>query len=269
MRWTKRLKWIRASKIIIPIALAISLVFAGFSVYAKEAEYFVIRISNDSGVNLALAMERDLSDASPKLAIPVKGKYDHATWTPDTTLKYHPDRTSTNLPDDIAQQDGEHSVWETDGRMTFYSFSFWLINTSNRAVDVDMRMNIDSITYGSNGTNIHMDDAMRVMVIEGDPGPLLSENKYLIYKKAEKTPEAEQQLTQKLRDEQGYDNNKTVSFVNDVCIFNREGEWGYPNLASGDTIRFTIVIWLEGWDAECIDPIRSESLKMSIDFTGH
>lgn len=269
MRWTKRLKWIRASKIIIPIALAISLVFAGFSIYAKEAEYFVIRVDNAEGVNLALAMERDWSDASPKLLVPVKGGYDNVTWTPDRTLKYHPDLPMDNLPNDIAQHDGEHSVWETNGRMFFFSFSFWVINKSNRATDVDMRMNIDSRTIGHNQTNAHIDDAVRVMVIEGDPGPLLSDNTYTIYKKAEKTVEAENKLTETLNEKNGYDNSKAIPFESDVCVFNREGDWGFRNLASGEALRFTIVIWLEGWDEECIDPIISETLKMSIDFTGH
>ncbi len=267
MRWIKRLKWIRASKIIIPIALAISLVFAGFSVYAKDAEYFVIRINNGDGVNLALAMERDLSDATPRLLVPVSARYEDATWTPDSEYKYHQNGYSSRLPDDIAQYDGEHSVYESKGRYAFYSFSFWLINKSNRAVDVDMRMNIDSITVGKNSENIHIDDAVRIMVIEGEP--LLSDETYMIYKKAEKTEEAEKELTDTLKREKGYDNNKTVSFASDICIFNREGDLGYKNLAVGETIRFTIVVWLEGWDAECIDPIISESLKMSIDFAGN
>ncbi|MDE6690791.1 MAG: hypothetical protein K2K04_02365 [Clostridia bacterium] len=270
MRWTKRLKWIRASKIIIPIALAISLVFAGFSVYAKEAEYFVLRVNNGDGVNLALAMKRDLSDATPRLLVPVNGGYDNVTWTPDKNRVYEPNRYGRDLPDDIAQHDGEHSIYETNGRYSFYSFSFWLINKSNRAVDVDMRMDIDSITVGKNDSDIHIDEAIRVMVIEGDnPGPRLSDNTYMIYKKAEKTEEAEKELTDTLRKVDGYDNTKTISFESDLCIFNNEGDWGIKNLVAGETKRFTIVVWLEGWDPECIDPIIGERLKMSMSFTGH
>lgn len=267
MRWTKRLKWIRASKIIIPIALAISLVFAGFTFYAHEAEYFVLRIDNDSGVNLALAMKRDLSDATPRLLVPVNGGYEDATWTPDKALKYSPNRYGKNLPDDIAQHDGEHSVYETRNRYSFYSFSFWLINKSTRACDVDMRINIDSVTLKNNKIDKHIDEAVRVMVIEGEP--LLSDGDYIIYKKAEKTKDAEDELTKTLRERDGYDNSKVVSFVSDLCVLNREGDLGYKNLREGETIRFTIVVWLEGWDPECEDPIIGESLKMSIDFTGH
>lgn len=267
MKWTKRLKWLRISKIIIPIALAISLVFAGFAVVARDAEYFVLRVANDDGVNLALTMNRDLSGQTSRLHVPINGGYEDSTWTPDKTHLYNPNGFSRDLPDDIAKYDGEHSVYETEGRMSFYSFSFWLVNNSTRAVDVDMRVNIDSIVKKESADNIHMDDAVRFMVVEDEP--LLSDNTYLIYKKAEKTKEAESELTSVLRENEGYDNSKTIPFASDICVFNREGDLGYRNLASGETIRFTIVMWLEGWDAECIDPIIGESLKMSITFTGH
>lgn len=269
MRWTKRLKWIRASKIIIPIALAISLVFAGFSVYAKEAEYFVLRVNNGDGVNLSLTMNRDLSGQTSRLRVPVSAGYEDATWTPDSSLLYNPNRFSRNLPNDIAQHDGEHSVYETRGRYSFYSFSFWLVNNSSRAVSVDMKFNIDSMTVGAyNTSDKRIDEAVRVMVIEGEP--LLSDpNSYIIYKKAEKTQEAEKELTDTLIEQEGYDNNKTYKFESDICVFNRSGDLWYPNLGEGETIRFTIVIWLEGWDAECVDPIKGDTLKMSIDFTGN
>ena len=268
MRWTKRLKWIRASKIIIPIALAISLVFAGFSVYAHEAEYFVLRINNDDGVNLALTMNRDLSEQTPSLRVPIYGGYEDATYVPDKNLKYATDNYFTNLPDDIAKYDGEHSVYERPKAYSFFSFSFWLVNNSPRSVDVDMKFNIDSMTVGAgNNSDKRIDEAVRVMIIEGEP--LLSDpNSYIIYKKAEKTEEEEKALTDRLNREYCYDNTKTVEFEEN-CVFNRAGILGYPNVREGETLRFTVVIWLEGWDAECTDDILGDNLKMSIDFTGH
>lgn len=260
----------RASKIIIPIALAISLVFAGFSVYAKEAEYFVLRVNNPDGVELALTMNRDLSGQTPSLKVPVRGGYNHATWTPDRNLLYDNRRYGSNLPDDIAKQDGEHSIWESSDRMSFFSFSFWLVNNSKRAVDVDWQMYIDSMTVGSNIQNFHIDDAVRVMVIEDEP--LLSDNTYRIYKKAEKNQENED-LLHNVYDNDGnrvggidYGTHNTYNFEED-CVFDRSGDLGIKNFEAGGTRRFTIVIWLEGWDVECVDIIRNESLKMSIDFT--
>lgn len=270
MRWIKRLKWMRASKIIIPIALAISLVFAGFSVYAREAEYFVIRINEVDGISLALAMQEDMSDQTPRLLVPIDAGYEDATWTPNADYKYDPTKTATNLPNDIAQQTGVHSLYETKRRYSFFSFSFYVINNSDRAVDIDMRINIDSLTVGSNTTDNHLDDALRVMLIEGRP--LLSDpDSYVIYKKREKTPEIEQELTNTLKEKNGYDNSATFEFESRTCVMERAGELAYKNVGVGKehALRFTIVMWLEGWDPECIDPIRGETLKMSIDFTGY
>lgn len=263
MRWTKRLKWIRASKIIIPIALAISLVFAGFSVYAREAEYFVLRVKENNGVSLALTMNRDLSEQTTFLRVPVVGGYDNATYEPDKSLLYDPDRyyNINQLPNDIAKHDGVHAVFADKERLAFFSFSFWLVNNSERAVDVDMVFNIDSMTVGNNNSDIHIDDAVRVMIVEDEP--LLSENTYVVYKKPEKNEE-----NQKLLDDNVMYRN-TVNFASDLCVFKREGDLGYKNFKPAETKRFTVVIWLEGYDAECIDAIRGDSLKMSIDFTGY
>lgn len=262
MRWKKRLKWLRISNIVIPVAFAISVIFAGFTVYAHEAEYFVLRINNDSDVKLALTMKRDLTEQTPRLNVPVNGRYEDATWEPDSSLEYNPDKYGSNLPNDIAKHDGEHSIYEYKNAITFFSFSFWLVNNSSRAVDVDMSFNIDSMTVGSNESDMHIIDAVRIMVIEGEP--LLSDKTYLIYKKPERSEENENYLNGNIK----YGTENTVSFASDICVFSREGDLGYKNLGEGETIRFTVVIWLEGWDKDCVDEIKGESLKMSIDFVG-
>lgn len=261
VKWTKRLKWLRISKIVIPIALAISLVFAGFTVYAHEADNFVLRINNDEDVKLSLTMNRDLSNQTSRLVVPVDGTYEDVTYTPRKQLLYGQKQYDDNLPDDIAKQDGVHNVYVSTKEIAFYSFSFWLVNNSDRAVDVDMRFNIDEMTTGTNKTDVHVDEAVRVMIIEDEP--LLSDNTYTVYKKAEKNED-----NQKLLDDNVKYGN-TVSFLSDMCVFDRVGLMGYTNVKKGATLRFTVVIWLEGWDAECTDEIKEETLKMSLDFIGH
>lgn len=261
MRWTKRLKWMRISRIVIPIALAISLVFAGFTVVAHEADNFVIRINNEEDVKLSLTLNRDLSEQTSRLVVPVGGYYEDVTYTPDKSLLYDSARYYDNLPDDIAKHDGIHNVYWGQNELAFYSFSFWLVNNSARAVDVDMRMNIEEITIGSNTSDMHIDQATRVMVVEGEP--LLSDGGYTIYAK----PEISEEEQTKLDNTTAY--GKTVPFVSDLCIMEREGDLGYRDFAAGETKRFTIVIWLEGNDRECWDDILTESLKMSLDFIGH
>ena len=263
MKWTKRLKWLRISKIVIPIALAISLVFAGFTVVAHKTENFVLRINNENDVILSLSLDEDYhKNQTSQLHVPVDGKYEDATYSPVKELKYNPKGYGKNLPDDIATYSGVHSVYNARGCLSFFSFSFWLINNSSRAVDVDARFNIDSMTVGTNASDKHIDEAVRVMFIEGID-PLLSDETYMVYKKEEKSEENQKHLDEHIE----YKN--IFPFESDICVFNREGDMGYRNLPAGEALRFTVVVWLEGWDKECEDEIKGESLKMSIDFQGH
>ncbi|MDE7087182.1 MAG: hypothetical protein K2O67_03215 [Clostridia bacterium] len=273
MRWTKRLKWIRASKIIIPIALAISIVFAGFTVYAHKAENFVVRINNNEDIKLALTMNRDLSGQTSRLVVPVNGRYGDETYTPNKKLLWGQQRYGRNLPDDIAKQDGEHTVYRKRNEIAFFSFSFWLVNNSKRAVDVDIIFNIDEMTISDITPGVpHIDDAVRVMFIEDEP--LLSDNSYLVYKKAEADRETDPEMPTTAEGRENWvkanaQYGNTLEFASDLCVFERREDRGLVNFAKGATKRFTVVIWLEGHDLDCIDDIRYDSLKLSLDFQGH
>lgn len=269
MRWTKRLKWIRLSKIIIPIALAISLVFAGFAVFANEAENFVIKIDDGSGISLALTYNEDLTEQTDHLLVPVLGHYRDVTWDPSAgkQLKYDENAFAENIPDDIALQEGIHTVFSKKEVVSFFSFSFYLVNNSDRAVTINMSVDIDEMVTGSNHEDYHIDDAVRFMVIDGKS--LLSENAAtVLYKKPEINAEEEAILKDHTK---AYSNDYTIKeFISDRRILQRDGEYvlNPASVEDGSNVqRFTVVIWLEGWDRECIDAIRPESLKMSMNFS--
>lgn len=273
MKWTKRLKWIKLSKIIIPIALAISLVFAGFAVFANEAQNFVVKIGGDGGgVSLGLSFNEDLSDMTDHLDVPVNGNFRDATWVPlapgdlgyEDSL-YKPDAYAENLPDDIAQQEGVHPVISL-GRGTvysFFSFSFYLTNITNQTAAVNMSINIDQMIVSKNKYDYHLDDALRVMLIEGKP--LLSENSGVyLYKKAESSIANERALAEKI----AYNDYVATPFESSSCIMKWSGADKEMILQPSETRRFTVVIWLEGHDNECVDEIIPECLKMSMTFEG-
>ena len=261
MRWPKRLKILRISKVVIPIALAVSLLFAGFAVFAREAENFVVRVQGEPDVKLALSFYEDRRDQTTRLLAPIDGRYDDATYVKNKQLLYNDIVYDNDLPDDIAQSDYLHSVHKRKNVLAFYSFSFYLINNSDRAVDVDMTLKIDEMVVADKNGEHHLDEAVRVMFIEGRP--LLSDNTYTVYKKAEKTEEEEKALAARV------DYGNTINFVSDRIVFDRKGDMGIRNMPKDSTRRFTIVIWLEGWDESCINEIRYDSLKMSLDFQGY
>lgn len=270
MRWTKRLKWIKLSKIVIPIALAISIVFAGFSVFANEAKNFVIDINNDESTSLSLTYNEDLSELTDHLEIPVLGRYRDVTWDPASgkNLAYTANGFAENIPDDIALQEGVHSVFSKEEVISFFSFSFYLVNNSNRAVTINMSVDIDEVVVSNNANNYHIDEAVRFMIIDGKHR--LSENSATtVYKKAECDETEEQALRERTS---AYSNDYTVmNFVNQSCILERNGEYTLAPSSVTDRSnvrRFTVVVWLEGWDRECVDEIIPESMKMSMTFSG-
>ncbi|MDE6849763.1 MAG: hypothetical protein K2J54_00390, partial [Clostridia bacterium] len=263
MRWTKRLKWIKASKIIIPIALAISLVFAGFSVYANEAENFVLRTEGDPDVKLSLSFDK--VNKTSVLYAPASGAYTNVSFDPDNLYLYDPmpGKRQVDLPNDIACHDGVHSCYNDIGQVLFYSFSFYLHNDSDRAVDVDMLMYNDGIvTKPSNDSGYHVDDALKIMLIEGED-TLLSDKTYLIYSKPESSEERQKVLYDNIK----YEDNIVPFYSNEILI-NRSGDNGYRAMKSGEIKKFTLCIWLEGWDEDCNDPILVEKMKLSMDFIG-
>lgn len=264
VKWSKRLKILRISKVVIPIALAVSLLFAGFAVFAREAENFVVHVTEPSDVKLLLDYDENFTNPTTRLVVPIDGWYDDVTYTPNTGLLYADIDRARNLPDDIAQYDGVHSVHINHDRLAFYSFSFYLLNASERAVDIDMSLDIDEVTIADKNGAHHVDGAVRVMFLEDKS--LLSEETYTIYK----MPEVDTALE---TDPEGlanveYNTDRVKFFESSDCVFSRTGDDGYKSVAIGEKLRFTVVIWLEGWDPDCVDEVRYDKMKMSLNFQG-
>ncbi|MGN0807122.1 MAG: hypothetical protein ACI4MN_01565 [Candidatus Coproplasma sp.] len=274
MKWSKRLKWIKVSKIVIPIALAISIIFAGFSVFANEAKNFVVDVSYNENIKLSLTYyeedAKNLTNLTDHLDVPVLGKYRDVSWVPDSNPDsyYENISYSENLPDDIAMHDGIHTVFSRDEIVSFFSFSFYLVNSSKNKVNVEVSINIDEIVTNNNATNKHVDDALRVMVIEGKH--LLSENaNTTIYKKDESNEANQQWLDEHI----AYNAYPIISFKSNTCVMQNDKsmcELAAVGDPDGNNIkRYTIVLWLEGWDYECTDEILPEAMKMSMSFKGY
>ena len=237
--------------------------------FATEAENFVVKIDDGGSEILALSYNEDLSDKTDHLYVPVEGYFRDVTWEPidpnDITYQdslYDPEKYGKNLPDDIAQHEGVHAIRIIGDQYAFFSFSFYLTNISTEVVGASMSINIDQMIVSKNKYNYHLDDALRVMLIEGKP--LLSEKSGVyLYKKAESSYANELELASKI----AYSDYVATPFESASCIMS----WNQDNgreliLQPNESRRFTIVMWLEGWDNECVDEIVPEYLKMSMSF---
>jgi hypothetical protein len=260
VKWSKRLKILRISKVIIPIALAVSIIFVGFSVYANEAQNFVVRVNGSEGINLSLSMNEDLSEQTARLIVPVEGNQTSASFNSDSATMYDVLNNEYSI-DTISSGDGIKSGLDNAGDVMYFAFSFYLINNSDRAVDVDMTMNLDGLVTNGNVDGVHVDDALRIMVVEGDAA--ITDETYTIYSKAETSEETKNSLV-----ENAPYSAYTIDFVSDTIIFERSGDDAILNMEQGEARKFTFVLWLEGWDPACTDKIYGEMAKMSIDFSG-
>jgi hypothetical protein len=175
------------------------------------------------------------------------------------------DNRKSVIPNDIATRTGINQGTDADGNVTYVAFSFYVINYSGRAVDLDLTLNLDSVTYNGNTTGYHVDDALRVMVIQGES--LLTDEDYTIYAKAEKTEEDKAALYEDSTIYGEY--YDTTDWLSDKVIFERLGDEGITDLKNGEAVKFTIVMWLEGRDVACSNSIFGEMAKLSMDFVGY
>lgn len=282
MRWFKRLKWLRISKIIIPIALAISLVFVGVSVYGTETQNFIIQTTAEEGLSLMLSYTKNVNTLSTSLEVPIDKKFVDATFNPnyyedgftdpdfqfpvDDKYAQNDNRYINAIPNDVALYDGIGYGLTDEGNVTYMAISFYVYNNSELTTDVDMRFNLDAVAYNGNTTGSHVDDALRIMIVEGED-VLLSSGDFTVYKKAESTQEKDDHFLNKIANRTDYINN-LQSFMSSNIIFEKVNEDRFT-LQPAQWHKFTVVLWIEGEDADCIDDIFGERMKMSIDFYGN
>ena len=141
------------------------------------------------------------------------------------------------LPDDIDSIDGSHN--RSNGE-EFLAYTFYVKNAGQQ--DVGYKGYIDI-----NSAALEADEAVRVMVFRnGTP---------MIYAKPKKGS------TNVMENNEGHykiDKN----FVSNTRVMQMEEKF-FP---VGKVDKYTVVIWLEGWDPECVDDILEGEIKMSMNF---
>jgi hypothetical protein len=135
--------------------------------------------------------------------------------------------TKAWMPEDLAEIDGCHNG------ENYIAYTFYLKNAGSNEIDYTTTMDIHAVTKAA-------DHAVRVMVIKNG-----EETVYAKAQKGSTEPEPD-----------------TVAFASNTKVFeNTTGEF-----ESGAVDKYTVVIWLEGNDPECVDNIRGGVVKMSMNF---
>ena len=135
--------------------------------------------------------------------------------------------TKSWMPDNLADIDGCHNG------ENYIAYTFYLKNAGTNEIDYLSQINIHAVTLAA-------DNAVRVMVIKNG-----EETVYAKAKKDSTEPEPD-----------------TVAFLSNTKVLENTTESFQP----GDVDKYTVVIWLEGNDPECVDDIKGGVVKMSMNF---
>ena len=135
--------------------------------------------------------------------------------------------TKAWMPENLHEVDGCHNG------DNYIAYTFYLKNAGENEISYSSAIDIHAVTKES-------DNAVRVMVIKN--------GEETVYAKAQKgTTEPEPD---------------TVAFLSETKVLENRTEDFKP----GDVDKYTVVIWLEGNDPECVDDIRGGVVKMSMNF---
>lgn len=137
------------------------------------------------------------------------------------------------LPEKIESEGGSHNG------ANYIAYTFYLKNSGKETINVRSDLNIDKVTR-------NVDSAVRVRLYKNGIDTT--------YAKAKLNTGDDGEI------ELEYD---TVPFESEDKVFSRLEENVKPN----EIIKYTLVVWLEGDDLECVDDIKGGKLEMSLAFT--
>ena len=116
----------------------------------------------------------------------------------------------------------------------YLAYTFYLKNTGDKDLDYETVMNVTGATKSA-------DEAIRVMVYKNGKEAVYAKGKYDDRKKAEED---------------------ATKWVDETQIMHEESS----PLAAGKVDKYTVVIWCEGNDPECLDPIRGGRVRANMIF---
>lgn len=238
IRWIKRLKVMRVSTVGIIVSIILLLIFAGFTIYGNKVGNFVISVDFDN-IKLSLSAYEDYSHQTERLTFNGLNAVDNTSYG--------------FLPDNVAEGIGEKSVNNRKTKTSYMAFSFYLINNSEKAVDYLMNLNV----VGTVGDPLPI---IRVMLIDGDKSTFDTGNR--IYALKESSRENERILNEGLNEIRPY---QTEDFISERRIFSIN----VHDFAAGAKEKYTVLIWLEGCDAECTNERIGSRVKLQLDFIGY
>lgn len=227
--WQLRLFLKKISGFVITITGVLIVILSGLSYYGNSVGDMVVSV--DDFINRSLSLSETggfaASDASTMLA--ARGINDIR----DSTFYY--------IPEDIHEGDGLKSDQKNN---MYFAYSFFLKNASDVSVSYSATINIERKTK-------NIDKAIRIMIIVDDEDPVIYARP-----KDDGTPEILEDNESAIK--KGY---STIPFTEDEFSAINQRVMEIDQIQ-----KYTVVIWIEGWDTDCTDAIVGGNLEISMTF---
>lgn len=189
-----------------------------------SATYGVLYVINQNG-NFTISLDPNAYEEEKLLVSPRKD-FEYTTHKlVIESLEYMDNISESWIPNDIESIDGPHNG------NNYMAYTFYVKNNSNDTLAYSIAIDVLSVIK-------NVDDAIRVAVY-------LNGNKTVYAKRSPDTNDIEE---------------GTTPFVRDDQVMNELRE----NFEAGAVDKFTIVVWLEGDDPECLNHILGGEMKMEM-----
>ncbi len=220
----------KIANMIIAVTAMISIIIVLVTVYGQNVGNFVIGIESNVRISLSLSEYRDFRSPTSRLTAPGLKEQTHATLS--------------DIPENIAEDDGSKNDYD---KRRYFAYTFYVRNTSSVILDYDVEIALKKSTKGA-------ESAVRVMVIKND-----ITNIYAMPKEypEEKVGQPEDHVGSGI--EVPY---LTVPFATLATVMQQR----QLNFEKDAVNKYTIVMWLEGWDRECVDDIKGGIIRMEMLF---
>ena len=251
-RWSLRLFLKRISWFAIIISGVLLIALTGLSVYGNNVGNFVVSVDNDISISLSLSETGEFGKIDSTSVLATKG----IKGITDTTYKF--------IPKDIDEGSGLKSDTENS---RYFAYTFYLKNTSEIAIGYSATLNINKATRG-------IEKAIRIMLITDATGERTSE--IFAAAKADGTaevltaddawvPEGEEVKDDVLDSQYDY----VEPYTTTPWSGSRVAKLDVDSIEKDEIHKFTVVMWIEGWDEDCVDAIIDGTFEISMTFTSY
>ncbi len=247
-KWTTRLKIKRISKYVMIFCLIFLVILAGFTLYGDQVGNFVVILKEDK-VKISACLTKDFeNDLTSRFEVP--------------GIEYLSETTFHDLPDALPQNIG----FKNDQKRKYMAFSFYLLNLTDRAISYDMSIEIVDELAGTKDRNYKPSDALRILILEEQGMDENLEGHGIL--KSDGTVYAREEDSQA-----GLDELEKADYPPDIVTYFADGsmivhEKEVP-FALDEIKKYTVVLWLEGFDISCKQELVGGRLKMRMTFEAY